>query len=877
MFTSDCNCEKHGFRTRGGTNYMAISHIWTEGDWFRSYLQRDMEKLGADGYWLDWDCINQDCQLDVQAQIGQMAQIYKQATAVVIYAGHESEQVDAKELNVYLRELCENCLPWVDGEMEGTEMDYDELIGQHLQSNAYARALMSLLMSNWPTRVWTMQEALMCDNTWFSCGGCLVSINLISDVAYSLSKVWAMSAWRSRQVEAFTAFQVHIDLFPEERNFSAVASRLSGCECYTDIDRLYAIGGLCDITYPEKACSSEDLYKHVVAALSNKGDYTWMVIVTKNYLDLVPLNPAERYLSGRLNNLSLATPAASQSGQVVETRQIIIHTRTLYIFSSFVAALVNAVGIKHAAKLLEIDAGQICGWVDGINDGVKPSDSNYSNINRITCDWSPGGPIVHQALEFKNIGVLNHVEMSIMSLFSRQWSDLLKDLARAAIGSLAIVCSHEGNIMLGIAKSENLVDIPLQLNKKPLVIAAGYICVQVGLLSRKHISMPSGWAIPQLFPLSLSHKVFSDVYSKNQVYTREEQSHALFGVIRGIADQELYESCQQLQLDPTYPIPLNSWLLQKILKEVHLWHTNLPRRLYDTKGRKIVSTKELYIKSFAIVSYVWGSIEHNKTLPDVIGCNWDIHSISAEGLAAVEELTQACGLQYVWVDVLCISQNNAAEKQEEISRMHLYYASATVCLVFTNGLYADIGEFQLAQWAGRLWTLQEAYLALQMLFFTSYGVFTKSQIAHQLQISGTVVGCGDILPTSLFGRQLSVLCDWWGPTPLAIKEQLQIRETTNKAEKFMAVLGLINFLTGGTLQLDSMDVELDEKLVIKSLSSSDAHEWLLTGLVTGSKTEQIEFSKGAYQTLRLEVGAVMTGQNSFPRLDTWTVDHEGKE
>lgn len=174
--------------------------------------------------------------------------------------------------------------------------------------------------------------------------------------------------------------------------------------------------------------------------------------------------------------------------------------------------------------------------------------------------------------------------------------------------------------------------------------------------------------------------------------------------------------------------------------------------LIDVKERKIVYGDRGC--QFVALSYVWGDSPDNKRLSatkKTIDRLQRMNGVSAHELpATIEDAIQICielGKQYLWVDRLCIVQDDDKNKQHQISRMASIYASASLVIVVTEGDMEcgvagvgherpihDIRSFsgstfsyslpsiedsiQHSRWATRGWTYQEAALARTKLFFT---------------------------------------------------------------------------------------------------------------------------------------------------------------
>ncbi|PMD22273.1 hypothetical protein NA56DRAFT_541286, partial [Hyaloscypha hepaticicola] len=90
---------------------------------------------------------------------------------------------------------------------------------------------------------------------------------------------------------------------------------------------------------------------------------------------------------------------------------------------------------------------------------------------------------------------------------------------------------------------------------------------------------------------------------------------------------------------------------------------------------------------YAALSYVWGDWIYPKL------DNSTITKYSSEGALAPKsvnlpqaivdamEVARRIGLKYLWVDALCIKQDDAGEKATQIAQMDKIYANAVVTIV----------------------------------------------------------------------------------------------------------------------------------------------------------------------------------------------------
>ncbi|KAK0715442.1 heterokaryon incompatibility protein-domain-containing protein, partial [Lasiosphaeris hirsuta] len=118
-------------------------------------------------------------------------------------------------------------------------------------------------------------------------------------------------------------------------------------------------------------------------------------------------------------------------------------------------------------------------------------------------------------------------------------------------------------------------------------------------------------------------------------------------------------------------------------------------RLIDVTKRKIVLAQP--DDEYVALSYVWGrdpflrllrSNESDLFLDGSLGRdNNPVPKTISHALEAVSRL----GMRYLWVDALCIMQDNHAEKATAISAMDLIYARAALTIVAASGTHANAG------------------------------------------------------------------------------------------------------------------------------------------------------------------------------------------
>ncbi|MCE8167804.1 MAG: HET domain-containing protein [Candidatus Moeniiplasma glomeromycotorum] len=157
----------------------------------------------------------------------------------------------------------------------------------------------------------------------------------------------------------------------------------------------------------------------------------------------------------------------------------------------------------------------------------------------------------------------------------------------------------------------------------------------------------------------------------------------------------------------------------------------LPTRLYNIQEDKVEETRDSSkIKNYAILSYVWGN-PNIKITPETKNCPWWKQNLTVSGNKSLQKSIQACkllGIDYIWVDQLCIIQDGEKakkDKENEIPKMRQYYSNGEATLVAMNSELGNISSASLieilskiinSEWFARSWTFQEGWLSKHTIF-----------------------------------------------------------------------------------------------------------------------------------------------------------------
>lgn len=164
----------------------------------------------------------------------------------------------------------------------------------------------------------------------------------------------------------------------------------------------------------------------------------------------------------------------------------------------------------------------------------------------------------------------------------------------------------------------------------------------------------------------------------------------------------------------------------------------MPRRLltFDADSVKLVeigkTTEE--IKYFAL-SHRWGLHETFKTTEATIDdfkSGFPIFNLPKTFRDAVE-VTRACGYKHLWIDSICIIQDNPNDWKEESPRMAIVYGNA-VCTImamdaedsdsglFRHSTFKESGRHSSGTLNSRAWVVQERMISSRTLAYTENSV-----------------------------------------------------------------------------------------------------------------------------------------------------------
>ncbi|KAF2429673.1 heterokaryon incompatibility, partial [Tothia fuscella] len=94
---------------------------------------------------------------------------------------------------------------------------------------------------------------------------------------------------------------------------------------------------------------------------------------------------------------------------------------------------------------------------------------------------------------------------------------------------------------------------------------------------------------------------------------------------------------------------------------------------------QIICTRLNSAPDYDAVSYAWGAAEKTHCISVNGGYSLPITKSIATGLS---DLVHACRTGYLWIDQICINQNNLAERNAQVTIMGDIYARSMTCLIW---------------------------------------------------------------------------------------------------------------------------------------------------------------------------------------------------
>lgn len=131
--------------------------------------------------------------------------------------------------------------------------------------------------------------------------------------------------------------------------------------------------------------------------------------------------------------------------------------------------------------------------------------------------------------------------------------------------------------------------------------------------------------------------------------------------------------------------------------KVRAERTAYPNWLVDVSERCVVPFGPATTR-YLTLSYTWGQVQGLRTTTKNIGSlkrSGSLHPGQSPGIPQTVydamKVTQFLGERYLWVDSLCIIQDDQAALYRDLNAMHLIYANSILCLVALAGTDGNHG------------------------------------------------------------------------------------------------------------------------------------------------------------------------------------------
>ncbi|CAI6305489.1 unnamed protein product [Periconia digitata] len=202
-------------------------------------------------------------------------------------------------------------------------------------------------------------------------------------------------------------------------------------------------------------------------------------------------------------------------------------------------------------------------------------------------------------------------------------------------------------------------------------------------------------------------------------------------------------------------------------------------RVIDCSNKKVVVAKGEC--RYATLSYVWGQTDQYTSRKQDILTTVDEEQIIdlsertlAETVADAILVTKEMGIRYLWVDTVCIVQDDLEEKKETLSAMDEIYKQSVLTIVAATGTHANVGlagirpnsrvidacqgwvdglhlrrcnkydaepKIEETPWASRGWTYQESYFSPRKLIFANNRVYYHCSESSFGEVQPLKKGC----------------------------------------------------------------------------------------------------------------------------------------
>ena len=241
--------------------YIAISYVWGDETNPSTILHEEVElsitrNLDAAlrrfrqesiciSLWVDSLCIKQQDVLERNKQIGIMSDIYRKASTVYVWLGHEDEYEDTRAFCEYGQILLQVVLPRFD-ELQQWRGDDEKFHAEFKLPGVDSpglKAFMDFLLKRpWSYRAWTFQESYLARDKEYFCGRLQIS-NITMNALFLMVTLIARKANNPH----YTPFLCYPTMFLESsscNDLGFLLFRRRGSGCKDPRDQIYSILGV---------------------------------------------------------------------------------------------------------------------------------------------------------------------------------------------------------------------------------------------------------------------------------------------------------------------------------------------------------------------------------------------------------------------------------------------------------------------------------------------------------------------------------------------------------------------------------------------------------------------------------------------------------
>jgi Heterokaryon incompatibility protein (HET) len=260
--------------------------------------------------------------------------------------------------------------------------------------------------------------------------------------------------------------------------------------------------------------------------------------------------------------------------------------------------------------------------------------------------------------------------------------------------------------------------------------------------------------------------------------------------------------------------------------------------LVDVIDKKLILGQPSLERRYIALSYVWGGVSTLRATTKNLDALQQSGALSAGiGMPRTVRdsmtLVRSLGERYLWVDCLCIIQDDEENKAFYVAQMDIVYHHAYLTIVAIGGpdanaglpgirpftrappSFAEVGENVLVATAPSLrgsvdtsrydergWTLQERILSRRCVYFSQQEVYfqCKSAVWHETSLVRHLFGKGRVFESPSMMNPIKTAPDGSLRDPetayQSLVENYSRRSLTYPSDKLRAFLGMLNLFRG---------------------------------------------------------------------------------